>query len=216
MPKESPPRNLGVLFDSGLTFGPHVAKSCRSMTYNLMSIRKVRNLLSKADTEKLVNALVTSRLDYCNGLLAGATQCVIKPLQMVQNHAARVVSLSRKFDHVTPTLNELHWLPVRQRTYFKVLLFTFKALNGKAPIYIDELLDAQMNTHIDLRSNSKELLSVPTVKTCFGERSFSYMSPRLWNNLPIEIRQSTSVDIFKQTLKTFLFNNPDFPQPLII
>ena len=79
---------------------------------------------------------------------------------MVQNHAARVVSLSRKFDHITPTLNELHWLPVRQRTYFKVLLFTFKALNGKAPIYIDELLDTQINTYIDLRSNSKELLSV--------------------------------------------------------
>ena len=110
-----PPRNLGVYFDSKLNFDYHVRKVCKAMNYNLYSISKVRSLLSQANTEKLVNALATSKMDNCNALLFGTHKYVIQRLQRAQNHAARVVVQQPKSSHVTPILRQLHWLPVLQR-----------------------------------------------------------------------------------------------------
>ena len=85
-------------------------------------------------------AFVTSRLDYCNALYVGMDQASIKRLQLVQNAAARLLTGHKKRDHITPILASLHWLPIRFRIDFKILLFVFKALNGLAPAYIAELL----------------------------------------------------------------------------
>ena len=82
-------------------------------------------------------AFVTSRIDYCNGILYGLPVCVITKLQRVQNAAARLLASSRKYDHITPALQELQWLPVKYRIHFKILLSTFKTLNGMAPAYSD-------------------------------------------------------------------------------
>ena len=83
---------------------------------------------------------VTSRLDYCNSLMFGIPKELISQLQKRQNHAARVITKWRKYDHITPVLVDLHWLPVKQRIDFKILLLTYKALNGLAPAYMRELL----------------------------------------------------------------------------
>ena len=123
---KDPPRNLGLYMDSSLTFEYHVKKVCKSANYNLYSIGKIRRLLSQANAEKLVNALVTSRLDHCNGVLFGAKKSVINPLRLCQNHDARVVTLSRKRSHITPVLKKLHWLPLAQRINFKLLMLTYK------------------------------------------------------------------------------------------
>ena len=95
------------------------------------------------DTAKtLVHVFVTYRIDSCNALLFGLPNFLIQRLQYVLNSAARVIARSRKFDHITPLLIELHWLPVEQRIIFKILLFTFKVVNGLAPSYLSELLQA--------------------------------------------------------------------------
>ena len=91
-----PPKNLGVYFDSSLNFDAHVKKNCQSMNFQLRSINKVRSLLTRPTTEKLVNALVTLRMDYCNGLLFGTHKYVIQRLQRVQNYAARTVTQQPK------------------------------------------------------------------------------------------------------------------------
>ncbi len=97
-------------------------------------------MLSKSNTEMLIHAFMTSRLDYCNALLGGCSACLINNLQMVQNAAARVFTRTRKYDHISPVLSTLHWLPIKHRIDFEILLITYKALNGLAPQYLSELL----------------------------------------------------------------------------
>ncbi len=83
---------------------------------------------------------MTSRLDYCKALLGGLSARLINNLQMVQNAAARVVTRTRNYDHISPVLSTLHWLPIKHCIDFKMLLITYKALNGLAPQYLSELL----------------------------------------------------------------------------
>ena len=148
---------------------------------------------------------MTSRLDYCNGLLCGITDELLCRLQKVQNNAARVVSGSKKYDHITPVLKDLHWLPIRKRIEFKILLLTFKCMQGCAPLYLRELLVKQANTRT-LRSNTKNLLQIPlTHLKRFGDRAFCAYAPRLWNELPDNIKAADSVQNFKKQLKTLLF-----------
>jgi hypothetical protein len=123
----------------------------------------------------------------------------------VLNAAARVIFLLRKADHVTPLLMDLHWLPVEQRINFKILLFAYKIVNGLAPSYLSDLLVPYVPRRA-LRSGEKLLLCQPSYRLkSYGFRAFSVCAPTLWNYLPIEIRRSQTVDIFKQKLKTHLF-----------
>src|SRR4029434_3881593 len=108
-------RNLGVIIDDQLTFTDHIASVSRSCRFALYNIRKIRPYLTQSATHMLVPLLLTSRLDYCNALLTGLPACVVKPLQMIQNAAARLVFNQPKRAHVTPLLIELHWLPVAAR-----------------------------------------------------------------------------------------------------
>ncbi len=93
-------------------------------------------MLSVSDVEKLVHAFMTSRLDYCNALLGGCPAYSINKLQIVQNAAARVLTRSRKYDHITPISQSLHWLPIKFCISYKILLLAYKALNWLAPAYL--------------------------------------------------------------------------------
>ena len=146
-----------------------------------------------------------SKLDNCNSLLYGIPQNLIQRLQLVQNCAARLVFNKRKFEHVTPLLIDLHWLPIKQRIVFKILVTTYKTLNGLAPGYITDLLDRYVPLQ-SLRSSNQLLLKVPSTNTVsFGDRAFSVAAPKLWNSVPYEIRSAKSVNQFKSKLKTYLF-----------
>ena len=102
-------------------------------------------------------------------------------------------------------LKELHWLPVDQTIVVKILLFTYKALNGVAPVYLGDLLNHYTPVR-DLRSSSQNLLLVPMSNLkSYGDRAFSVCAPNLWNFLPIHIKCSQSVSNFKSNLKAFLF-----------
>ncbi len=133
-------RNLGVLFDSNLSFDSHVSSIYKTAFFHLKNISKLGPMLSMSNADKLINAFMTSRLDYCNALLGGCSARLINKLQMVQNAAARVLTRTRKYDHISPVLSTLHWLPTKHRIDFKILLITYKALNGLAPQYLSELL----------------------------------------------------------------------------
>ncbi len=133
-------RNLGVVIDDQLSFTDHIATTARSCRFALYNIRKIRPFLSEQAAQLLVQALVLSRLDYCNALLAGLPACTIKPLQLIQNAAARVVFNEPKKAHVTPLFIRLHWLPIAARIKFKVLMFAYKTTTGTAPIYLNLLV----------------------------------------------------------------------------
>ncbi len=145
-------------------------------------------------------------MDYCNALYAGVCQSSLSRLQLVQNAAARLLTNTKKRDHITPILASLHWLPVKQRIVFKILLFVFKAINGLAPEYIKDLLVVQSFSRL-LRSNSHIMLKVPRTRLkCRGDRAFSVVAPRLWNDLPFSVGCSTSLQMFKSRLKTYLYS----------
>ena len=156
-------------------------------------------------TKSLVHAFITSKVDYCNSLLYGVPKYLLLRLQRVLNCAARIVFKSNKYDHITPLLKELHWLPIEQRIKFKILLITFKALNKQAPSYITDLLIPYKPSR-SLRSSTKNLLTKPVFNLkSYGGRSFALASTVLWNDLPQSITDSQSVENFKQKLKRHLF-----------
>ena len=157
-----------------------------------------------------MHAFVTTHLDYCNSLLVGLPNSQISHLHL-QNTAARLISRSRKFEHITPILQSLHWLPISQRITFKILLLTFKAKHGLAPSYMTALISPKVSTCTRrLRSSSHihlDLAPGPRTPTRYGDRAFSSIAPKLWNNIPTEIRDAPSVDSFKSRLKTYLFTS---------
>ena len=134
--------------------------------------------LSRHNLEKAIQALICSRLDYCNALYVGISQSSLSRLQLVQNAAARLLTNTNRHVQITPVLNSLHWLPVLHSIDFK-LLFVFKALNGLAPSYLSELLTVR-NPGRALRSINQLLLEVPRSKyKHWGDRAFSVAAPRL-------------------------------------
>jgi len=198
-------RNLGVIFDSHLNFKIHINKVTQSCFFHLRTISKIKPILTRSDLEKVTNALIFSRLDYCNSLLSGLDNKSISRLQLVQNAAARLLTGFNRREHITPVLSSLHWLPVRFRIDFKTLLFTFKARLGLAPSYIAELL-TPYEPPCSLRSSGRSLLAVPKSRLrTKGDRAFSVRAPQLWNNLPEEIRLASSVTSFKSLLKTHFY-----------
>ena len=114
--------SIGFIFDENATCSSHVSNICRAAFHSLYRIGKIRHLLNRASTERLIHAFITSRLDFCNSLLHHLPQNLTHKLQRIQNAAARLITLSKKHDHITPILIELHWLPVPKRTEFKILI----------------------------------------------------------------------------------------------
>ena len=149
---------------------------------------------------------MSSKLDYCNSLLYGLPDAQLQLLQRAQNTAARIVTRTKKTHHITPVLQQLHWLPVSYRIDFKLLLITYKVLNGLAPNYLCNLIKPYSSSR-SLRSSKKHLLYTPTWKlSSYGRRSFSAAAPFLWNKLPMDIRTAPNVNTFKKRLKTHLFS----------
>lgn len=198
-------RNLGVLFDSHLNMKKHITSICRSAFVHLRKIGAVRKFLSDVCTAQLVHAFVTSRLDYCNSLLAGLPNSSLGKLQKVQNTAARIITRTKKYDHITPILIDLHWLPISLRVEYKILLLTFRAIRGLAPAYLTELI-APYNPSRCLRSSSHNLLQCPKSRLAtYGDRAFCVVAPKLWNSLPLDLRSTDSLNSFKSGLKTVFF-----------
>ncbi len=187
-------RNLGVVIDDKLNFTDHITKTARSCRFALYNIKKIRPFLSEHPTQLLVQALVLSRLDYCNALLAGFPASSIKPLQLIQNAAARLIFNEPKRTHVTPLFISLHWLPIAARIKFKALMFAYRTTSGSALLYLNSLLQ----TYVPSRSLQVKnaLLYHPKEAQNPFSLTFSLTVPIWWNDLPNSIRAAESLPIF--------------------
>ena len=201
--------NLGVLFDAKFCFTIHVNSAIKSCFISLRDLHRIRRFLSVDTSVVIANALVSSCLDYCNSLFRSLSSRNATRLQYVQNALARFVTGALKYTHITSTLRTLHWLPIRQHIIFETLVLVYKYFASYLPLY-----KSAMNTR---RSNPKNLfLQVPSYcasihksKVHFNN-SFSYDAPKLWNDLPYDIRSAPNLSSFKSRLKTYLFQK-SFP-----
>ncbi len=197
-------RNLGIIIDQELNMVPHINNSIRSCNANLRQIAHIRPFLTHDATATLVNSIVTSRLDYVNSLLFELPNHLINRLQLIQNNAARIIYRKRKYDHVTPLLKSLHWLPIKYRIQYKINVITFKTLCGIAPVYLSRLIIPYIPSRT-LRSSSHCMLTECRTHGKLGDRAFSVCAPKLWNNLPIALHSCESIINFKTSLKTHYF-----------
>ena len=198
-------KNLGVYIDKDLSMECHISNLSKAVYLEIRKIKTMSRFVSQSCLKTLATSFILSRIDYCNALFKNLNKYQIESLQKLQNFAAKVVLGKSLYDHVTPCLIELHWLPVAYRIDFKISLLTFKCLNGLAPSYLSSLIEIY-NPNRNLRSASKFLLKekVSNFKK-IGEKCFSFSAPKVWNKLPISIRSETSIETFKRKLKTFYF-----------
>ena len=198
-------RNLGVTLDHHAAMDFHVQNVCRGAYLQLKNIRALRNYLDRASLECVIHAFVTSRLDYCNSLLCGLPVSLVNRLQLIQNTAARILTGTPRYDHITPVLKSLHWLPILKRIEYKILLLVYKSVHHLAPSYLQELIIPYVPSRT-LRSGDQHLLTVPyTTSAMIQSRAFSMAGPRFWNSLPYDIRTVPCIELFKSKLKTHLF-----------
>ncbi len=153
----------------------------------------------------LVHAHVTSRLDHCNALLYGLSDKILYKVQKAQNVAAKVVTGKSKFENIPQVLNDLHWLPVKFRINFKILLLTFNAYHVLALSHLCDLIDKKLPTYSLTDYDDFLLVEARTKLKTYSDRAFSKAAPFLWNPLPIDILRSPNVACFKQRLQMYLF-----------
>ena len=202
--------NLGVYLDSELTLDRQVSKLCQVCYFHLRRLRTVRRSLSKECLRTLVHAFVTSRVDHCNGLLYGSYLYLLDRLQSVLNSAARLVLNIAKFSGISAAIREeLHWLPIRKRIEFKIVLLVRHCRSGAAPEYLMELCRPVSSAagRQSLLSASRGDLIIPRFRLrTIGFRAFAISGPQLGNSLTLDVRQSRdNLMQFKKKLKTFLF-----------
>ena len=189
-------RNLGVLFDAKLHFTNHLNSVIKSCFISLRDLHRIRRFHSVNASVVIANALVSSRLDYCNSLFRSLSFRNATRLQYISNALARFVTGASKFTHITSSLKTLHWLPIRQQIIFKTLILVYKYFAPYLSFY-----KSAMNTRC---SNPQKLFlqvrhycpSIHKSKVHFNN-SFSYDTPKLWNDLPHDIRSASNLSCFK-------------------
>ena len=179
----------------------------------LRELRRIRRHLSKSVATTVANAMISSRLDYCNSLFRSLSRRDSHKLQCLQNSAARIVTNTIRTPHITPALKSLHWLPVKYRSIFKTLTLVYKYLHTGLPKYFGPSLSTNTCPINTRRSNPDNLyLNQPPFKskihksTVHFKNSFSFDGPSLWNHLPYSISSYSSLNIFRKRLKSYLFN----------
>ena len=199
-------RNLGFFLDKNLNMNVHVTNLRKSCYNEIRKISHVRPFINEQCTIKLVISLVLSKLDYCNCIMYGMSENNFYKLQLIQNHAARIVKKAPKHSSASDLLFELHWLPIRQRVSYKIALTVFKCLHvDDFPSYLKELISTYTPSR-NLRSSNQYLLTKPFKKlNTFGKKSFHYAAPEVWNSLPLDLRSCSSLPLFKRNLKTHFF-----------
>jgi len=198
-------RDLGVYLDSILSRTTNISKTVSNCFAAMRLIRSVRRSVSKAVLLSLVTALVLSRVDYGNATIAGLPARQLCQLQSVLLAAARIVFSTRKFDHVTPLLRELHWLRIPERIAFKLSCLVFRSLNGTAPVYLADSINRPTDVTMrrSLRSSSSTAVVVPVTRcSTIGDRALPVAAARAWSSLPSFVTSSSSLSTFKRHLKT--------------
>ena len=186
----------------------HVNSVVKSCFFQLRQLPSIRRSLSTDARKALVHFFVASRIDHCNAILHGASDDVVRRMQTALKAAARFVVDAGRRQHMTPILQSMHWLPVKQRIFYKIGIISFHCVCGDGPAYLTEMFSRVSDTfgRANLRSAARGDFVIPRTNTMtFGPRSFRVSGPTFWNMLPLDMRDmNISTVTFKSKLKTFL------------
>ena len=198
-------RDLGVIMTNTLNFDRHIQKKCQIAHMQLRNLRAIRKYLTQKSTELLVHKFVHCHIDFCNGLFTDIPAYQINKLQRVQNQAARLI-MNASYDHPSAELlKALHWLPVKARVMFKVLVIVFRVIKGTAPVYLREMFTSSRQRY-RLRSQSDINFNIPRRRTKLADRSLAVTGPKWWNDLPSDLKDIQSEFSFRSKLKTHLYS----------
>ena len=191
-------KNLGVILDDELSFDCQINKVVKGCYATIKKLSQVKGYLNEEELKQLVSSYIFSLMDYCNALYHGINANLITKLQRVQNCAARLVRKSKiPSGSMDDVLLELHWLKVKFRCVYKILLITHNCLHHEAPKEISSMFSfGESGRTLKLQETRYE--------NKYGGRAFSHVAPKLWNLLPKSMRDITETDKFKTTLKSFL------------
>jgi hypothetical protein len=181
-------RNLGVIFVSKISFTEHISAISKSCLYHICDLKRLRSTIDQPTARIIATALIHSKFDYCNSLLLNLSASHLNRLQLVLNSAARAVTRTCKFGHISPILKDLHWLKINERIKYKISSLTYKILTTNQPSYLRSLLEFQAARSI--RSSSVITLIRPSIpsRLKLTDRSFYHQAPALWNSLPADLR----------------------------
>ena len=196
---------LAVHLDMQVTLKEHIKMKSAKVAYNLHTKSELWNVLSKDTTKSLVYAIVSSHMDYCNSVMAGLPMETLKPLKRIQNLAAKLVCRRNHWDSATEALKSLHWLNIEDMILFKVLCIVYRCVNKQGPEFLNEMFNRKETR--TLRSNNQNYLGILVTKCIsYGDQAFSVLGARVWNMLPLDIRNQPTLLSFRKLLKTELFN----------
>ena len=206
--------SLGVSLSNNLDFSKFISKKVQACSFHLRNLIHVKKSLTTEIKIILVTNIILSNIDYCNSLLANATNKDLKPLQRVINRSIRFIFNLRKHDHISQYAFRVHFLPIFYRIKFKICLLAYKIINGMSPDYLmDDLEMFQPTTTINLREGQgrdRFMFKYPPIRS--NHNSLSVKLVIYWNELPYEIRTANTISKYKARLKTHLFRKayPNF------
>ena len=193
-------KDLGVFQDPHLTYDHHISKTVSSCFSKLYQINRVKESFDKETLKLLIISLVFSKMLYCPTASSNTSSQNINKLQSIQNFARKIITNSRKFDHVTPLLRQLNWLTVKQLLYYRDSVLTYKCFKGLAPRHLVDKLTKRSSIHA-CHTRKRDLLHIPLYRTACGQRTFAYRGTCILNSLDNDVKQCVSFQSFKQAIK---------------
>ncbi len=193
-------KDLGVVLDSHLKCDTHISKLVSSCLSKLCQMNRIRHLLVREILSYVVQTLVLSKLFYCSVVWSNTMAKNVKKLQLVQNFAAKIITNTHKFDHITPVLHDLKWLPVDRYLIYRDTLQIYKCLKGLSPVYLKDQCQQRTSIHQYLTRHINDLV-IPKFRTSTGQRTFQFRAVKLWNNLDDSIKSIDNIKTFKIELK---------------
>ena len=198
-------KDLGITTDASLTFDEHVTNIVSSCTGSLCQINRVKYLLDKQTMTTLINALVFNKLYYCSSVWANTSRKNLDKLQKIQNFAARILTGTNKYQHISPVLQDLNWLPVCLNVKLREGVMAFWCVKGFAPLYLSEKFVKRSDVHSN-RTRNRDKLQIPKCKSTSGQRTFYYRAVTAWNSMPEDLRNCVSIGDFKKKLQALLLD----------
>ena len=205
-------RNLGAHFDQILTMVSFINHKIKVASYSLRRIGSIRKYIIAGICHKLVVTLVTSNIVYCNGLLGGLTAKDVDRLQRLQNRAARLVSHSKAAIHITPIPKDLHWLPIRGRINYKIIVTVYKCIHRLAPKYLSSILTTRKRDNRLRQKHVCHELNTHSRAKLVGKQAFGTRAPELWNKLPLNIKTIRTLQSLKHIYSSLHIDYTNVPR----